>query len=112
MENIRTRFGVRSVRWKVEERVLERIGRVFRMRNERLAKAIVLGWWEELEKWEKRPETKRKTILHWKSILKEAGIDWTDVDRLTGDTKGWRKILREKADHVERWDKQRTMSGV
>ena len=102
MENVRTRLGVRSVRWKVEKRLLERIGHVFSMRNERLTKAIVLGWWEELERWEKRPEKKRKMIFHWKRILRETGIDWTDVERLTGDTEGWRKIVREKADHVDR----------
>ena len=28
-------------------------------------------------------------------ILREAGIAWTDVERLTGDTEGWRKIVRE-----------------
>ena len=66
----------------MEKRVLERIGHVFRMRNERLA--IVLGWWEELERREKRHEKKKKkTNLHWKRILREAGIDWTDVERLT-----------------------------
>ena len=48
MKNVRTRLGVRSVRWKVEKRVLERKVHVFRMRNERLTKTIVLGWWEEL----------------------------------------------------------------
>ena len=41
MENVRTRLGVRLVRWKVKKRVLERIGHVFSMRNERLTKAIV-----------------------------------------------------------------------
>ena len=107
MENVRTRLGVRSVTWKVEKRVLERICHVFMMRNEKLTKAIVLGWWEELERWEKRPEKKRKRILHWKMILREAGIDWTDVERLTGDTEGWRKIVREKEYHAERWDRQR-----
>ena len=58
--------------------MLERIWHAFMMRNERLTKAIVLGWWEELEKWEKKSEKKRKMILHWKRILREAGIDWTD----------------------------------
>ena len=77
----------------MEKRLLQRIGHVFRMRNERLTKAIVLGWWEELERLEKRSE--KKMILHCKRILREAGIAWTDVKRLT----------REKADHVERWER-------
>ena len=70
MENVRTRLGVRSVSWKGEKRVLERIWHVFMMRNERLTKAIVLGWCEELKKWEKGSEKKRKMILHWKRILR------------------------------------------
>ena len=44
MENVLTRLGFRSVSWRVEKRVLERIWNVFMMRNERLTKAIVLGW--------------------------------------------------------------------
>ena len=87
------------------EEGVERIGLVFSMTNERLTKAIVLGWWEELKRWEKRPEKKRKMILHWKRILREAGIDRTDVERQTGDTEGWRKVVREKADHVKKWDR-------
>ena len=29
--------------------MLERIGHVMRMENDRLTKAVVLGWWEGLE---------------------------------------------------------------
>ena len=56
--------NMEDVKWKVEKRVLERIEHVFRMGNEILTKAVVLGWWEELEKWEKRPRKKRMTILY------------------------------------------------
>ena len=42
------------------------------MRNEILTKAVVLGWLEELERWEREVEEedrkKRKTILYWKNI--------------------------------------------
>ena len=55
-----------------------------------------MGWWEELERWEKKPGKKSKMILHWKRILREAGIDWTDVERLTGDMEGWKKIGGER----------------
>ena len=30
---------------------------------------------------EKRPGKKRKTALYWKTILREAGINWSDVER-------------------------------
>ena len=34
----------------------------------------------ERQSFEKRPGKKRKTILYWKRILREARIDWTDVE--------------------------------
>ena len=52
MMDIRKELGAMSVRWKVEKRVLKRIGHVMRMDDERLVKAVVLGWVEQLEKWE------------------------------------------------------------
>ena len=47
--DVRQRLGIKSVEWKIERRVLERIGHVMRMKNDRLTKAVVLGWWEGLE---------------------------------------------------------------
>ena len=44
MFDVRRSLGVKSVSVKVEKRVLERIGHVMRMGNERLTKAVVLGW--------------------------------------------------------------------
>ena len=74
--------------WKIERRVLERIGHVMRMENDRLTKAVVLGWWEGLEGRGKMAGRKRKTVLYWRRVLREAGIDWTEVERLTSDRKG------------------------
>ena len=54
--------------------MLERIGHEFRMRNERLTKAVVLGWLEELERWERevkeenRKKREDRKILYWKRI--------------------------------------------
>ena len=70
MEYVKTRLEVRSVKWKVEKRVLKRIGHVFRMRNDRLTKVIVLGWWEELERWEKRPKKKKEDNFALKEDIK------------------------------------------
>ncbi|KAI8490483.1 hypothetical protein Bbelb_317510 [Branchiostoma belcheri] len=33
--------------------------------------------------------------------------DWTDVERLSSDRNGWRKIVRERMDHLDKWEKQR-----
>ena len=49
MTDVRQRLGIKSVEWKIERRVLERIGHVLRMVNDRLTKAVVLGRWEGLE---------------------------------------------------------------
>ena len=46
MFDVRRSLGVKSVSVKVEKRVLERIGHVMRMGNERLTKAVVLGWYK------------------------------------------------------------------
>ena len=42
-------MGMKSVRWKIENRVLEKIGYMVRMENERLKKASTFGWYEGLE---------------------------------------------------------------
>ena len=43
MAGVRKELGVMPVRWKVEKRVLERIGHVMRMEDDRMVKAVVLG---------------------------------------------------------------------
>lgn len=107
MWDVRRMLGVKSLRWKIEKRVLERIGHVVRMGNERLTKAAVFGWYEGLEGTEKMRGKKRKTVLYWKKMLKECGADWTDVERLCSDREGWRKRVKERMEHLEVWEKQR-----
>ena len=106
MQDVRSCLGVKSVRWKIEKRVLERIGHVVRMGNDRLVKAMVLGWYEGLEGKDKMKGRKRKTILYWKRMLRECGVDWTDVERVCGDRDGWRGIVRERMIHLDRWERQ------
>ena len=67
------------MQWKIEKRVLERVGHVMRMKDESLTKVAVLGWYIKLEVVSKVPGKKRKTVLYRNRILSEAGIDWTDV---------------------------------
>ena len=106
MQDVRSCLGVKSVRWKIEKRVLERIGHVVRMGNDRLVKAMVLGWYEGLEGKEKMIGRKRKTVLYWKRILNEAGVDWTDVERVCLDRDGWRAWVRARMVHVDKWERQ------
>ena len=73
------RLGVKSVQWKIKMRVLERIRHVMHMGNDRLTKAVVLGWYLKLEGTEKVRGKNDKAMLCWRRLLREAGIDCTDV---------------------------------
>ena len=106
MQDVRACLGVKSVRWKIEKRVLERIGHVVRMENDRLTKAMVFGWYEGLEGKDKMLGRKRKTVLYWKRMLNECGVDWTDVERVCGDRDGWKECVRERMKHLEKWERQ------
>ena len=106
MQDVRSCLGIKSVRYKIEKRVLERIGHVVRMGNDRLVKAMVLGWYEGLEGREKMIGRKRKTVLYWKKTLNEAGVDWTDVERVCMDREGWKAWVKIRMIHVDRWEQQ------
>ena len=55
----------------------------------------------------KAPGRKRKTLLYWKGVLKQAGIDWTDAGRIASDRKGWRALVKRRMDHLERSERSR-----
>lgn len=107
MYDVRRMLGVKSVEWKIERRVLERIGHVMRMKNDRVTKAMVLGWWERLEGEGKMKGRKRKTVLYWKRMMKDAGMDCTEVERLTSDRDGWKRRVNERMEHVYKWECQK-----
>ena len=66
----------------------------------------MLGWWEELEGREKKVGKNMKTVLYWKRLLREAGIDWTDIERIVGDRDSYR-LVRERVGHIKKWDRQK-----
>ena len=107
MQDVRNDLGVMSLRWKIEKRVLQRIGHIMRMKDDRIVKAVVLGWMEELESEKKVPGKKRKTVLYWKGLLKQAGLDYTRIDLLTKDRKEWKAIVNERMRHLEKWERRR-----
>ena len=75
MQDVKNRLEVKSEQWKIEN--------VMRMGNERLTKAVVLGQYRKLEGKEKVMGRKRKKVLHWRRLMREPGIDCSDVERLT-----------------------------
>ena len=105
MFDVRRELNVKSVRYKIEKRVLERIGHVMRMDDERMVKAAVLGWLEDLESLPKLPGKKRKTQLYWKQLLREAQIDPTDIGQLTKDRNEWKTLVSKRMRHIAEWEK-------
>ena len=39
-------------------------------------------------------------------ILSEAGIDWPDVGRLASERSGWKKLMKERMDHLNAYERQ------
>ena len=105
MADVRKELGVRTLRWKIEKKVLERIGHVMRMGDERMTKALALGWMKELEKWAKPAGRRRKTVSYWKKLLREAGIDWTDLAEVTKDRKEWKRRVKVRMERLDKWEK-------
>ena len=107
MQDLRNQMGIKTLRRQIEKRSLERIGHVLRMKSDRGTKAAVLGWLRTLESYRKAPGKKRKTILYWKRLLKEAGIDWTTAGEVAQDRDRWKQLTTERVKHLDEWDHQR-----
>ena len=107
MQDIRTSFGIKSIRWKIEKRSLERLGHIMRMEDDRLVKVATLGWMEELEEVDKVPGKKRKTVLYYKKLVKEAGLEYTRIGSLTRQRKEWKKRINQRMSHLAKWESQR-----
>ena len=107
MEDVRVCLGVKSLRWKIEKRCLERIGHVSRMEDGRVTKALVFGWMKELERWPKVSGRLRKMMHYWRKLAREAGIDASNVSSLASDRKGWRRLAKERMDHLADYEKSR-----
>ena len=106
MQDLRNELGLKTVRLKVEKRCLERIGHIMRMEDDRMVKAVVLGWMEDLEGVTKKKGKKRKTLLYWKKLVKEAGIDKTRIAELTSNRKEWKMTVKERIRHLEKWERR------
>ena len=106
MADVRKELKVKSLRWKIEKRALERLGHVMRMDNGRMTKALVLGWMEDLEKWGKKGRV-RKTVNYWKKLVREAGWDYTQIGKLTADRKQWKRMVGERMKHLDEYEKSK-----
>ena len=107
MVDVRKALGVKSVRWKIEKRVYERIGHVLRMEDGRTVKSVVFGWLKNLESRERVRGSKRKTVLYWRKLIREAGWDVTEIGKQAQDRKKWKAAVRARMKHLGEWEESR-----
>ena len=75
MQNIRTKLGIKFIRWKIEKRCLERMGHIMRMEDNRIVKAGTLEWMESLESAKKALGKKQKAMSYHKKLVRK--LVWT-----------------------------------
>ena len=73
MADVRKELGVMWMRWKIERRVLERIGHVMRVDDGRMVKVVVFGWVEQLERWDRVKGSRRKKYYIGRSSSAKLG---------------------------------------
>ena len=49
----------------------------------------------------------RTTPYYWFKLVKEAGIDPTNLDVLTANRNTWKEIVRKRNDHLAKWETSR-----
>ena len=102
---------MKSLRWKIEKRALQRIGQVLRMENDRLTKAGVFGSLTDLEQHPDRRGKSRETTFYWKKLISEAGWDWKNIDDKAKDRPLWKKLVKERMNHLETWERKKGYEG-
>ena len=107
MQDVRNSLDVKSIRWKIEKRSLERLGHVMRMEDQRTTKAAILGWYEELENRPKTKGHKQKTVLYWRKLVREAGMDWLSCGEIATDRMTWKAKVRKRMEHLEKWERSK-----
>ena len=103
---IRKQLETTSLRAKVEIRSLERLGHVLRMPNSRTTKKITLGWLKTTRRKVKRNQS---TVVYWRKLLKEANIDYDDVEVLSSDREEWKQRIVERKEYLERWEAEQCL---
>ena len=89
----------------MELRSLQRIGHVMRMANDRPTKKAILGWLSALENTPRNRKKSRITPQYRRRLVREAGLDPTELDRLTENKKTWRDIVPKRMELLEHWEK-------
>ena len=105
MQDIRNQLNIKSIRWENEGRTHKRIGHVMRMDDKRLTKVACLGLAKISANPTEMSGKKDKTLLYWRKLIREAGMDVNEMDKLTQDRKGWRRAVEARMEHLHKWEK-------
>ena len=104
MQNNCNSLHFQSIRSKIEKQTLKRIGHIPRLPDDRPTKIAVLGWLPDLEFIPAMKKKTRTTLDYWQCLIKEAGVNLTEVEGLTKDRKIWRNKIHERMRHLEKWE--------
>ena len=72
-----------------------------------MTKAATLGWMEELENYDKASGKCRKIVLYWRKLVREAGLDGTNIGNLTKDRKVWKGLVQERMKYLDEWERSK-----
>ena len=72
-----------------------------------MVKAAALGWMVELEQLKKVPGKKSKTMIYWRKMIRNAGLDPTKIEDLTKDRKEWKKKVKERVEYLLKYDESK-----
>lgn len=101
-QDIRNELNMRSIRWKIKKRVLERIGHL--KRGKQKSKR---GDFRMAGRSGRCRQRKKKTVLYWKRLVKDAGSDLLKIGELMHKRKDWKSTVREGMKHLEKWERRR-----
>ena len=75
---------------------------MIRMGDDRMVKAVVLGWVEQLERWDRVKGSRRKTVLYWKKLLRKGPEEMEALGEGEERSKGhkWQGDRPERRDAV------------
>ena len=60
-----------------------------------------------LESRERVRGSKRKTVLYWRKLIREAGWDVTEIGKQAQDRKKWKAAVMARMKHLAEWEESR-----
>ena len=106
MYDIRAKLRIKSVKSKIEKRVLERIGHVLRMESHRTVRNITTGWIQKVEGMKKASARGRCTHEYWRKLVKEAGWNITTLELLARDRAKYKEKVGSRMAKIYQWEAQ------